>query len=215
MIKAIIWDMDGTLIESEGLHVRAEADTLLEYGVDISTVDSNEFMGLKLRHYFEEIGKKFGKKLPVDEIIKKHSQTLRGYYSNKFPEVPHASEVVRKLSKRYPTALATSAHRRFADLCLVRMDIEDCFKFVIGGNEVERAKPDPEIYEIAARELGVEPSEALVVEDSHHGIHAGKAAGATVIARQGPHNKGQDLSEADHIITDLTEIEVYLDKQIT
>lgn len=198
--------MDGVLVESEAMHVQAEAETLKEYGIDLSQIDCKQFMGMGLREYFEKIGEKFGKKLPIDEIIKKHSETLCGYYSQKFPIVPHAPEVVRALSKRYPMALATSMRRRLADLYLARLGITDCFTVVVGGDEVKRTKPDPEIFLTAARKLGVAPAETIIIEDSPHGIHAGKAAGAIVIARKADHNKNQDLSQADHIITDLQEL---------
>ena len=206
MTKAIIWDMDGVLVESEAMHVQSEKALLKEYGVDISIIDPTEFMGMKLSQYFEEVGKKAGVELPIKELIEKHSQTLRGYYSGKFPIVPHAPEVLRALSKRFPMALATSTRRRLADLYLARIGVTDYFKVVIGGDEVENAKPDPEIFLKAAAELGVDPQETIVIEDSTHGIHAGKAAGATVIARKADHNKSQDLSQADHIITDLQEL---------
>lgn len=206
MIKAIIWDMDGVLVESEAMHVQAEAETLKQYGIDLTKIDCKQFMGMGLKQYFEEIGKKFGRKLPVDEIIQKHSETLRGYYSNKFPIVPHAPEVVRALSKRYPMALATSMRRRLADLYLARLKITDCFTVIVGGDEVTRTKPDPEVFLVAARKLGVDPRDTVIIEDSTHGIHAGKAAGAIVIARKADHNKNQDFSQADHIITDLQEL---------
>jgi beta-phosphoglucomutase len=206
MIKAIIWDMDGVLVESEAMHVQAEAETLREYDIDLSNIDCTQFMGMNLQQYFEEIARKMGRDLPIDEIIQKHSETLRGYYSQKFPIVPHAPEVVRALSEKYPTALATSMRRRLADLYLARIGITDCFTVIIGGDQVQHAKPDPEIFLTAAERLNVDPSEALIIEDSGHGIHAGKAAGATVLARQADHNRTQDLSHADHIITDLREI---------
>ena len=210
--KAIIWDMDGVLVESEIMHVQAEAETLKQYGIDLSPIDCTQFMGMGLHQYFEEIAKCFSVELPIDEVLQKHAVTLHGYYSGKFPIVPHAPEVVRELSQKYPMALATSMDRRLADLYLVRLGITDNFKVVIGGDEVAHAKPDPEIFLTAAHKLGIDPSETIIVEDSGHGVHAGKAAGGFVIARQAVHNQSQDLSQADHIITDLRDISVYLDK---
>ncbi|MBT5016252.1 HAD family phosphatase [Candidatus Peregrinibacteria bacterium] len=206
MIKAIIWDMDGVLVESEAMHVQAEAELLKEYGLDLTKVDSTKFMGMKLSEYFGAIGKEFGIELPVKEIIKKHSETLRGYYSGKFPIVPHAPEVLRELSKKFPMALATSTRRRLAELYLERLGVTDCFQAIVGGDDVPHAKPDPGIFLLAAEKLGVDPRDTIVIEDSTHGIHAGKAAGATVIARKADHNKSQDFSQADHIITDLQEL---------
>lgn len=208
--KAIIWDMDGVLVESEKMHVQAEADTLKKYGIDLKNVDTASFMGMGLRDYFAAIGKATNTDLPMDELMPYHTKVLEDYYGEKFPEVPNVRETLEKLATNYVQALATSMEHNLAQIYLKRLGIKDFFKVVIGGNEVQHAKPNPHIFLMTAEKLGVKPEECLVVEDSENGVRAGKAANMTVIARRAHHNTSQDLTAADHLITDLLEIPVYL-----
>ena len=209
-IKAIIWDMDGVLVDSEEMHVQAEAVTLKHYGIDLKFEDIGDFMGMRLRDYFKALGEHFGVDLPIDELMDHHVKNLEIYYGEKFPPVPNVKETLEKLAPNYKMALATSMEHKMANIYLKRMEIESYFQVVIGGNDVQNGKPDPEVFAIAAQKLGVTPEESVVVEDATNGIKAGKAAGCTVIARSAHHNAEQDLSLADHIIKDLLEIPVYL-----
>ncbi len=208
--KAIIWDMDGVLVESEKMHVEAEVKTLQAYGIDLPKVDTSHFMGMCLHEYFEKIGEHCGVELPIDELMEGHTKTLENYYGEYFPEVPNVRETLEKLAPDYAMALATSMQHNLAQIYLKRVDITQYFQFVIGGNDVTKAKPDPEIFLKSAKKLNLPSEQCVVIEDSTNGIHAGKAAGMFVIARRAEHNASQDLSQADHIIDDLLEIPVYL-----
>lgn len=202
-IKAILWDMDGVLIDSEAYHLRAENETLKEYSLHVTPEISKPLMGCTLVDYFKGIAAYFKKDLPMKKILRDHAKRLEHYAQTIFPLVDHAHDVLKKLSHRYLMALVTSSSRTLALTIVKRLHAEKIFKAIITGDDIQKGKPDPGIFLKAAEQLGVLPEQCAVVEDSLNGFHAAKAAGMFLIARKAEHNKHQDFSLADAVITDL------------
>ena len=122
--------------------------------------------------------------------------------------MPGAREILTWLRERYyPLALATSGGRRHVDFCLDRFALREHFLFVRTREDVNRRKPDPEIYLRCSTDLGIEPERMLVVEDSLHGVRAAKAAGAHCVGLRSEHTPAESLTTADLQIESLLDLQ--------
>lgn len=204
--KAVIWDLDGVLIDSESHYLRLEKEFLKRLGIEADQDVLKNYMGVPFDRYFPLLAEKYGSKISFDEAKKRYHEFIEKLYSNHVELTPHIKEVLNKLSENYLFALATSTTKKLADVILTKFSIIDLFNVRVHGDEVKNGKPDPEIFLKACSELAVKPEEAVVVEDSINGIKAGNAGGIKVIAYKTLHNKDLDFSLADFVVTDLREI---------
>lgn len=212
-MKAVIFDMDGTLFNSEPLHVQSEILTLKDYGIQntddvYSLIDQT--IGRPNEHAAHVFSKHFGVYIdPADYVRDKQNHLLR-LYRNKvdFAPIEGAQTLIKALYEAgYPLAVASSSDQIEIDTLMDRFDFKKYFKVLLSGQFLERKKPHPDIFLNAAWELGVQASSCLIFEDSPTGIQAAKSAGAVVIAIQNQHAPMQlDLSLADYVIKDFTEI---------
>lgn len=206
MIKAIIFDADGVLFDSEEIHYEVEAETLRKLGIPATVDLTRQYSGTRLDVQFPDIAKKFNKKINFKEAMKLRDEILKEALKKGFPQAPFVKEVLENLSRKYLLALATMGEEIFIGEEVRRSGMQGYFKVSIFGENVTNPKPNPEIFLKAADLLKVKPAECVVVEDSQTGIKAGKNAGMFVIARKASHNNSLDLSLADYIISDLREI---------
>jgi len=206
MKKAIIWDLDGVILDSEKYHANIEIATMKKFGADLTEEIVREYTGTTVKHYFEALVKRFHLDVDPQVIMKRHEELLKKYYAELFPMVPHADTVLKAFSGKYKMAVGTSAIRREAQSALKRFDLLQYFEALVCGDEVVNGKPDPEVFLKAAEKLGVKPSECVVVEDAELGMYAAKDAGMKVIVRKAGHNRHKDFSKADYVVTDLLDI---------
>jgi len=205
-IEAVIWDLDGVLIDSESYHIEAEIETLKEFGIELSLPVAKEYFGIKLEDYFSDIVKRFRKNIPIHRMIARHCGTLNRYYRKIFPVTPAALEVLDALQRRYRMAIATSREKELADIALKRFSLFQFFETIVYGEDVRNGKPDPEPFLTACERLDTKPQQCVVIEDSISGVTAAKTAGMLSIVRKARHNADLDFSKADYTITDLKEI---------
>lgn len=213
-VKAILWDMDGVLIDSESHYRRAEVGLFAKFGIQISDEIGKNFMGVPFSKYFPELAKKYNKKVDLEVALEQYNQLIVDLYTNEVALTPKIIDVLKSLNSKYLFALATSTRKELAELVLKRLNLYIFFKVKIFGNQVRNSKPDPEIFLLAAKKLGVSPKECIVIEDSFNGIKAGKAAGMKVIAYKAEHNSFFDFSSADYVVEDLREILGILDSKL-
>lgn len=180
-IKGIIFDMDGVLLNSAVMHERAFRDVLEPLGVRV--FDYSRVTGMRtdeaLRLTLAQNGIPFSL-AQVDALAAEKSRIARELIAASNPVVPSCAEVLAALSGCCSLALASSASKETVDLFLTRNALTGRFQCVLHGGDVRRAKPEPEIYELACQRLELSPAECLIVEDAVSGVRAGKAAGATV-----------------------------------
>lgn len=205
-MRAIIWDMDGVIIDSEPYHFQSEIDILRQYGINITTEIAKEHLGLKAEDYFSKIAEKYNKNLPIVELLQKHYEYSVNTVSSVVPLNPNVIEVLTSLNDSYLQVLATSSPKVFTDAIINRFNLSPFFKLVITGEDIIAGKPDPEIFLDAASQLSVKPGECVVVEDSLNGFKAAKEAGMKLIAYKAGHNSEIDFSLADYKIEDLKQV---------
>jgi HAD superfamily hydrolase (TIGR01509 family) len=204
---AVIFDLDGLLLDTEPGWHRAEAELLRRHGAIYTDADETATLGWSveatLRRYLPRMG------LGGDAIPRLAEELLgivEGEYAGVIPTRPGAAELVAHLRGRIPLGVASNTARSLVELALRSADFGDAFAAVVTSDEVARPKPAPDIYLEACRRLGVEPSTAVALEDSTSGILAARDAGLTVIAV--PQWAVVDTSAADHVVSSLTQLQV-------
>jgi beta-phosphoglucomutase len=238
-VRGIIWDLDGVLLDSEGYHIEAEIQTVKKFGFHITPAITKEYLGVRLDEYFRDLVRRFhpqermegglhaslcnpegfenaaGSEFHVEEMIGEHRKTLRRYYQEIIPLMPHSREVLAKLKDRYQMGIATSRERELASIALVRFHLLQFFTAIVYGDDVSCGKPDPEVFLTAARNLGVRPPEAVVIEDSAIGLKAARNGGFLLVAFRAAHNSDVDFSFADAVVEDLREVPQCIERIFT
>lgn len=185
-IKAVIFDMDGVLVDSEITYIRLWQTFLAENGVSVSIADLRFLAGSS-----REIENQFLSKmlhLSVREVEKKKKDFYQKHPINyKNIQKPFSRQLLSFLKeKEIKIALASSSPMENIEEVLLQCDIYDFFSFLVSGEQFEKTKPDPQIYEYTVQQLGLEKEEILVIEDSEYGITSATSAGLTVIALLDP-----------------------------
>ena len=215
-LRAVIFDLDGVLADSEPWWNKIDAKLLAEYGVDYHGEYHREVLGVSYRLAVEFYETKFGISVPTEELVKRRGEIATEFFANRVGLFPNAKRVLEELRKIRPPgsdmklrlALATSSVSTSARPFLDRHHLTRFFDVVVTGDEIERGKPEPDIYLSTAEKLGLRPNECLVVEDSLSGIAAAKAAKMRVAAI--PDRRFVDPREykkkADFLLNDLADI---------
>jgi HAD superfamily hydrolase (TIGR01509 family) len=182
--KAIIFDMDGVITDTEALHRQAEELTCRHYELDAPRSEWQNFQGRTAENIFGYLIGKYGggRNIPVSEIVEFKTRAYLELTTQELPIIPGVLEFI-KLARRNldGVALATGSNRAVQRAVFDRYDLARYFDAVVTGDEVRMAKPDPEAYLKASTKLGQNPAECLVIEDSDNGVRAGVGAGCQVI----------------------------------
>jgi HAD superfamily hydrolase (TIGR01509 family) len=210
MIKAVIFDLDGVLIDSEPLHCMADSQLLKDLGVDAPAKYFDRFAGWTDSAMWEAIKGDYFIKESIDEL--KAMQVpikLKLLSKAGLKPIQGTTELLEEIMKNLiPIAIASSSPRLFIEAVVEKIGIGQYFEIIVSGEEVGRSKPEPDIFLKAARLLNVNPSECLVVEDSKSGTIAAKKAGMTCIGYRNVNSGDQDLSQADFIVKEIKDIDI-------
>lgn len=207
MIRAIIFDNDGVLVDSEPLHHRAEAATMRHYGAEIDEEDFKAYVGMSMARMLKDWIEKFQIKADIDEMIQFHESNLRKIFQEEVRPTPHVLQLVEYLrGKNYQMAVASSSSRGLVEVGLRKLGIFLLFDSILCGDEVTHLKPNPSIYLQTAKRLAVKPQDCLVIEDSNVGVRAAKAARMRCVGYRNASSGNQDLSQADVIISDFRDL---------
>jgi len=210
MRKAVIFDLDGLMIDSERLYFEVEREMASQYGKAVREEIFWQMMGRKpiegLAIFVQELG------LPLEpaEAVKIRNDLLRKRMKEDLRAMPGLFSILDALHGKFKLAVATGAPREFLDIAIDKLGIREKFDVLQASDDIQSGKPNPEIFLKTCERLGVEPQQAIVLEDSENGVAAGKRAGCFVIAIPSEYTRCQDLSQADYIAADLFEAEKFI-----
>jgi HAD superfamily hydrolase (TIGR01509 family) len=207
-MDAVVFDMDGLLLDSEEVWDSVREELARERGGRWSERAQRDMMGMSSNEWSRYMHDVVGLTEPPAEINDEVVRRMADRYRTALPLVPGAVAAVERVAAWRPLGLASSSNRPLIDLALDLAGIAGCFQATVSSEEVGRGKPAPDVYLEAARRLGVAPSRAAAVEDSHSGIRSAKAAGMLVVAipnRTYPPGE-EALADADVVLGSLDEL---------
>jgi len=182
MLEAVIFDLDGVLIDSEQVWASAREQLVRERGGTWRPDAVRRMMGMSSPEWSRYMHDELGVAMAPEEIARQVVRRLEGLYRERLPLLPGARDAVSSLAKHWRLGLASSANRPIIDLVLELADMRAFFAATVSGEEVARGKPAPDVYLEAARRLGAAPARCSAIEDSSNGLRAAHAAGMLLIA---------------------------------
>jgi HAD superfamily hydrolase (TIGR01509 family) len=209
---AVVFDLDGVLIDSEPVWNAAREALVRERGGTWDERATTDMMGMSSKEWSSYMHDRLGVPMTPAEINDDVVRRVASTYEHGLPLLPHALETVRELAAHWPLGLASSSNRPIIDLVLERSDVRACFAAVLSSEEVAHGKPAPDVYLAAARELDVDPKDCAAVEDSTNGIKSAVAAGMRTIAVPNRQFRPDDdvLTSAAVVVSSLAEVTVDL-----
>ena len=210
MIKAFIFDMDGTLMDSDILWVKATQQYLENNSCDIAESETMEIVyGKSWRSVHANITKRFPQlDISIESMDRAIYPLFLGLRDSADIRIVESVNLLKQLAKDYPVSIVSGASRRDIEECINMIDVEEILSFYLGSEDYMHGKPNPDCFLLAAKKLKLTPSECLVFEDSTAGVHAAKDAGMYCVALARKHSPRQDVSRADMILDDLSKFDL-------
>jgi HAD superfamily hydrolase (TIGR01509 family) len=207
MIRGILFDMDGVLVDSESFICKSAVLMFGELGLKVSPADFIPFVGMGENRYIGGVAEKYGLSVDIMQAKARTYQIYKTIIKGKLTALPGVREFIDKCRKKgFKLAVATSADQVKMEANLNEINLlPDLFNATVNGLEVENKKPHPDIYLKASERLGLKPEECLVVEDALSGIKAAAAAGCKCLAVTSSFAKNE-LAEADWICDSLLSV---------
>lgn len=208
MAAAVIFDLDGVLVDSEGVWDEVRMRFVEENGGRWHDGAQRDMMGMSSVEWSHYVHDRLVVDMDPERISREVADGVVDTYREKLPLLPGAVEAVKALAAEWPLGLASSSNRHVIDLVLELARIADDFQVTVSSEEVGAGKPAPDVYLEAARRLGVDPPACVAIEDSTNGIRSAHAAGMAVIAvpnREFPPEPAA-LGLADATVESLTEV---------
>jgi HAD superfamily hydrolase (TIGR01509 family) len=204
LIRAVVFDLDGLMFDTEALFFRVASEALAEEGKVFTPEIMKQFIGRRAREVAQLWKTLAGVEGPVEEFLADVRNRFYALLDTAVHPMPGLFVLLDLLrTHALPAAVATSSGHSYADRLLVRHGIESRFDFVLASEDVTLGKPDPEIYQLAALRFGVPAESMLVLEDSPAGLAAAKGAGAVAVGIPHDHSPEEALAAADLIVARL------------
>jgi len=182
MIEAVVFDLDGVLIDSEPVWEQVRRQVVAEHGGHWAPGAQQRLMGMSTGEWARYLGEDLGVGLPPETIAALVIDQMKASYAEHVPFMPGAVDAVRRLAARWPLGLASSSPPVLIDAVLDGAGLRDCFAVTMSTEEVAHGKPAPDIYLAVTERLGHRPQRCAAVEDSANGLRSAAAAGLRVIA---------------------------------
>jgi len=207
--EAVIFDMDGVLIDSEPLHFAVLSELLKRAGHILTRTENENFIGTTSEAMFSTLIARHGLSGTVAEYIARYDEMLVDVLRE--PHAPAAGVIplmarLRQLGSRL--AVASSSRRAWVEATLRSLALADAFDVIVSGDDVERGKPDPAIYLLTAQRLGVTPAQCVAIEDSPNGVQSARAAGMTVLGVRTEYTAHLHLDGVARTVDSLAELDL-------
>lgn len=210
MIKCIIFDLDGVILDSEPLHFQAHREALKEFGLELSLEDYLAFGVAKGdANLYEKISQKYQVKIDREKISKLKKDIFRKLIDKKANLIEGVKDSLEKWHSQYLLAIASSGAKDMVEMVLEKMKVKKYFPVVVTGDDVEKVKPFPDIYLRAVKLGGFQKGECLAIEDSESGLLAAKTAGLKCAVAPCDFTRSQDFSQADLVVDKLSELDTH------
>jgi HAD superfamily hydrolase (TIGR01509 family) len=208
MIKAVVFDMDGVLIDSEPVWERVRRSFVAAHGGDWAPGAQDRMMGMSTAEWSTYLLADLGVGVAPQAVAEMVVGAMAAAYSENLPLLPGAVDAVQRMAARWPLAVASSSPRSLIETVLTMAGLRSAFAAVVSSEEVARGKPAPDVYLTAAGRLGVQGMACVAIEDSSNGLRAAAAAGCRVIAIPRPeYPPAPDALAASRLVLhDLTEL---------
>lgn len=207
-ITVVLFDMDGVLLDSEPFHDKVNEDIYKVLGITVDKADVIEFIGRTSNHRWTCLKERFNLDRTVDELNDWQWKALVEELPDSGVGASDGLDILLAFLKKnnVRASIASSSRNIFVEAVMDHLNLHEAMEGYTCGDEVANCKPAPDIFLLAARKMGVDPEQCLVIEDSAAGVSAAKAAGMYAVGYDNPTSEGQDLSLADVTVKNLADI---------
>ncbi len=207
-IAAVVFDLDGVIIDTEGVWEEVRRAYVAEHGAEFLPDSQQRMMGMSTPEWSRHLAEDVGVRRPAEQVAADVLDRMAQRYRASLPLIPGSVDAVRRIAGAYPVALASSSARILIDQVLATAGLTDVLRVTVSTEEVPRGKPAPDVYLEAVARLGLAPEVCAAVEDSSNGLRAAAAAGlAVVCVPHGVYPPAEDaLALADLVVTSLDEL---------
>ena len=198
-IEAVVFDLEGILVQSEELWDAARRELAEEHGIEWPDGATEAMMGMSSKEWSKYVHDEVGVPDPPEEINRKVLAWVEKRYREDLPWIPGAREAVKRMAEAFPLGLATSSNREIIDIVVEEGGFSDLIATTVSSEEVERGKPAPDVYLEVTKRMGVDPRNTAAIEDSTNGLLSAHNAGMRVIAipndAHPPAEKGLEVAD--------------------
>jgi HAD superfamily hydrolase (TIGR01509 family) len=208
VIDAVVFDMDGVIVDSEQVWDDVRQTYTREVGGTFTEEATRAMMGMSSPEWSRYMSESLGVPGTPEQINADIVARMLERYGQEPPLIPGATDAVRRIAARWPLAIASSSNRELIDMVLHAAGLHSLFQVTVSSEEVAHGKPAPDVYLEAAARLGVEPGRCTAIEDSQAGIRSAKGAGMWVVAVPNPHFPPDDeaLAQADVVLDSIDKV---------
>lgn len=209
MIRTVIFDMDGVIIDTEPIHHFAFTQQFAELGIPVTEAEYATFLGSSTRNVFQHLKQQYQLPQEVEALIGRKRELFNQAFDedSSLDLLPGVRSLIEDIQRHgLQLVVASSASKATIGRVFRRFGLAPYFQHVVSGEDFAQSKPHPAIFQHAAEVSGTPVSECIVIEDSANGVAAAKAAGIYCIGYASPHSTGQNLRLADRVIQDFSEL---------